>query len=135
MSEVTTDRLVAVLDVITPSITTNTLRAEGEVTFNGLTYFNGNAEFAKSVIFSDEVEFIVPPLFNNDTAGFAVIKEGAKSVRIDFDNPYITTPVVSSTITFEKNEEENNQLKEFNLDLKLDSLETLQLKKPNQFYK
>ena len=37
-------------------------------------------------------------------------------------------------LNIDKNEEENNQLKEFNLDLKLDSLETLQLKKPNQVY-
>ena len=37
-------------------------------------------------------------------------------------------------LDIETNEEDNDALKEFNVDLKLDSLETLQLKKPNQVY-
>ena len=37
-------------------------------------------------------------------------------------------------LNVDKNEEDTDGLKEFNLDLKLDSLETLQLKKPNQVY-
>lgn len=37
-------------------------------------------------------------------------------------------------LDIETNEEDNEALKEFNVDLKLDSLETLQLKKPNQVY-
>jgi len=37
-------------------------------------------------------------------------------------------------LNIDKNEEENDELKEVNLDLNLDSLETLQLKKPNQVY-
>ena len=37
-------------------------------------------------------------------------------------------------LDIETNEEDNDALKEFDVDLKLDSLETLQLKKPNQVY-
>jgi hypothetical protein len=37
-------------------------------------------------------------------------------------------------LDIETNEEDNDELKEFNVDLKLDSLESLQLKKPNQVY-
>ena len=37
-------------------------------------------------------------------------------------------------LDIETNEEDNDSLKEFNVDLKLDSLESLQLKKPNQVY-
>ena len=37
-------------------------------------------------------------------------------------------------LDIETNEEDNDALKEFNVDFKLDSLETLQLKKPNQVY-
>jgi len=37
-------------------------------------------------------------------------------------------------LNIETNEQDNDALKEFNVDLKLDSLETLQLKKPNQVY-
>ncbi len=73
-----------------------------QVTFNGLTFFNASSEFAKSVKFNDTVEFTVPPLFNSDTAGFAVIKAGSNRVDITFDKPYIATPVVNTTITFDK---------------------------------
>ena len=73
-----------------------------QVTFNGLTFFNGDVNFAKSITFSNSVEFTVPPLFNSDTAGFAVIKSGSREVRVTFDNPYVSTPVVSANITFDK---------------------------------
>ena len=44
---------------------------------------------------------MLPPIFNKDTAGFAIIKEGDRRVRVDFDHAYVTTPVVSTSITFE----------------------------------
>jgi len=112
ISEVSTDRLVAGLEIITPNIVTNNLSAEGEVNFNGLTYFGGNVDFAESVKFKNQVEFEVPPLFNNDTAGFAVIKEGSKEVRVSFDAPYMTTPVVTTDITFEKTGEDDSNFNE-----------------------
>jgi hypothetical protein len=74
----------------------------GETTFNGLTFFNANVEFAKSVKFDDVAEFVVPPLFNSDTAGFAVVKAGANKVDVTFDKAYISTPIVNTTISFEK---------------------------------
>ena len=73
----------------------------GESTFSGLTYFNANVDFAKSVKFDDVAEFSVPPLFNSDTAGFAVIKAGGDKVEVVFDRAYISSPVVSATISFE----------------------------------
>ncbi|MEI7688782.1 MAG: hypothetical protein WCI91_01200, partial [Candidatus Nomurabacteria bacterium] len=74
----------------------------GESTFNGLTFFNANVDFAKSVKFEDVAEFAVPPLFNSDTAGFAIVKAGANKVDVTFDNAYIATPIVNTTVSFEK---------------------------------
>ena len=80
-----------------------------ETTFNGLTFFNANVEFAKSVKFSDAVEFTVPPLWNSDTAGFAVIKRGSDRVDVVFDRAYISTPVVNTTIAFDKIKNQNGE--------------------------
>ncbi len=100
-AEIVVDRLVAGLEVITPSITTDTIDVSGQAKFDGLTFFTNAATFDGTVLFGNAVEFTMPPLFNKDTAGFAIIKEGDKKVRIDFDQPYATTPIVTSTMTFE----------------------------------
>jgi hypothetical protein len=71
---------------------------------DGLTYSSDDASSIRSIIFTDQTEFTLPPIFNSDTAGFAVIKAGANKVGITFDTPYITEPIVSTTISFEKND-------------------------------
>ncbi len=47
------------------------------------------------------MEFILPPLFNNDTAGFAVVHEGDRRVEVTFESSYLTQPVVNATVSFE----------------------------------
>jgi F5/8 type C domain len=69
--------------------------------FPGLTFAPDAIKFSTSVVFSGQVEFALPPLFNSDTAGFALIKAGDKRVSVTFDNAYITTPVVNASITFD----------------------------------
>jgi hypothetical protein len=76
-----------------------------EATFSGLTFFEGDAKFIKNVVFNSQVEFTIPPVFNKDTAGFAIIKQGSKKVEITFENPYIAQPVVSANISLEDNRE------------------------------
>jgi hypothetical protein len=61
----------------------------------------GSAEFNGGVIFNESVEFNLPPIFNADTAGFAIIREGANKVEVEFDNEYMATPVVNASITYE----------------------------------
>ncbi|MDO8529927.1 MAG: hypothetical protein Q7S10_00735 [bacterium] len=51
--------------------------------------------------FGPQVEFTLPPVFNKDTAGFAIIKKDSNKVEIVFDNPYIAQPVVNTSISFE----------------------------------
>jgi hypothetical protein len=53
-------------------------------------------------------------------------------VENDDDNIYLDLEI--EDLDIETNKEDNDALKEINVDLKLDSLETLQLKKPNQVY-
>ena len=83
-----------------------------EKTFGGLTFFNADVSFMSQVTFGAQVEFTVPPLFNADTAGFAVIKSGAKKVDVTFDTPYIATPVVNTSVSFE----EGDNVTESNVD-------------------
>ena len=59
---------------------------------------DGIVEFAENIIFKKVVEFEATPIFNNDTAGFALIKEGEKEVRIDFENSYSSIPIISASI-------------------------------------
>ncbi len=67
-------------------------------------YYSGLSEFTDGMTFGSQVEFTVPPLFNSDTAGFAVIKSGDRRVQVTFDNPYIAQPVVNATLSFESND-------------------------------
>lgn len=89
------------------SVTTEAFKATGESSFEGksqfkgLSFFTASTTFDSDVLFGNVVEFILPPLFNTDTAGFALIKEGDKKIRIDFDNEYVATPVVTAQVTFE----------------------------------
>lgn len=93
-AELLVDRITAGLEIITPRLVASAIEA------TALTV-NAGAEFKGLSIFTNTVEFTLPPLFNKDTAGFALIKEGDKKVRVDFDQPYATTPIVTATITFE----------------------------------
>lgn len=71
------------------------LKVLGLAEFNGQTFFQELATFAKKAIFRESVEFEKPPTFNQDTAGFAVIEAGQVSVDITFKQAYETTPVVT----------------------------------------
>jgi len=72
-----------------------------KVKISGLSFADDRTSFTGAVSFGNTVEFTVPPMFNKDTAGFAVIKEGTRKVEVVFDAPYIATPVVNTTISYE----------------------------------
>ena len=75
---------------------------EGETTFNGMTFFNADVSFAQRVVFGGVVEFELAPMFGSDTAGFAVVREGANKVEVVFDTEYTTAPVVNASISFDE---------------------------------
>ena len=89
------------------SVTTQNLKAtgdssfEGKAQFAGLSFFSSTTTFDGAVSFGSAVEFNLPPIFNKDTAGFAIIKEGARKVEVVFEKPYITQPITSASISLE----------------------------------
>lgn len=89
------------------SVTTQNLKAtgdssfEGKAQFAGLSFFSNTTTFDGGVVFGAPVEFNLPPIFNKDTAGFAIIKEGARKVEVVFNQPYIAQPVTSASISLE----------------------------------
>ncbi|MEO5635206.1 MAG: hypothetical protein ABIR14_01290, partial [Candidatus Paceibacterota bacterium] len=106
LSELLTDRIVAGLEIITPKliasdVATTSLLVKGNATFAGLTLLSGDTIFSGNVTFNTGVQFDLAPVFNKDTAGFALVKEGDKSVEVVFEKPYAMTPVVTTSIVYE----------------------------------
>ncbi len=52
-------------------------------------------------VLSDTV-FFGRPYLNNDSGGFALIKEGSKSVTVTFDREYLEQPVITTSISLEE---------------------------------
>jgi hypothetical protein len=90
VSEILTDRLVAGLEIITPKLYAQTIATDGLVSATG-----------EKITISSPVEFVLPPVYNKDTAGYALIKQGDKRVRVTFAQPYVATPIVNVSMTFE----------------------------------
>ncbi len=99
LQSIYTDRIAAAVEILTPTLISDEVRTSN--LYTGLAFFDGEATFNKNVIFNTTAEFVVPPMFSRDTAGFAIVREGDTHVEITFDQPYIVTPVVSVDMTFE----------------------------------
>jgi hypothetical protein len=67
------------------------------------------AYFINDVVFKGNVRFNSTPTFNNDTAGFAVVKQGVDTVRINFGQEYVNTPVVTASIALAKTGDNTTQ--------------------------
>ena len=103
-SEVTTDRLTAAAEVITPKITVDTIQAtklidpfgkilDIEDLISGI--FRNATEFLAKVIFHTDVSFLGHLAFGQDSTGHAIIKAGDTEVEVNFQNAYKNTPVVN----------------------------------------
>ena len=71
----------------------------GDAQFDGNTVFNRLVSFFDTVVFKKDVSFEKAPTFASDTAGFAVIAEGSRSVDVTFDTPYAKQPIVTVSLT------------------------------------
>ena len=89
LSEITTDRVTAGLEVITPKLLADEITVR-DLTASGL-------KVTGLSIFLGDVEFTFVPLFNSDTAGFAVISKGDTEVKIKFDKEYVSAPVFNAS--------------------------------------
>jgi fibronectin-binding autotransporter adhesin len=86
LSEITTDRVVAGLEVITPRLLADTVKV------NTLT-----TSTSQLLAILSDAEFFGTPYFTQDTAGFATVSEGAREVRVSFSKPYMVAPSVNIT--------------------------------------
>lgn len=83
------------------------LAVGGPAEFKGSAVFKAIAEFIGKVIFRNNVEFAGTATFNNDTAGYAIIKEGQGKIEVVFEKPYETVPVINASLSLQqiKNDE------------------------------
>jgi hypothetical protein len=90
------------------------LSSAPQVNSESPTVFNLAVKFFEKVVFKKDVEFANrpkfdkgldisgTPTFNEDTAGFAIIKKGNQSVAIDFDQKYDSPPVITATLSLQQ---------------------------------
>ncbi len=92
------------IKAIEDMLASNALTQTSDISANNLT-INGQSILNGIVTFGGQAIFNTPPVFNQDTAGFAVIKAGSKKVEIVFENPYIAQPVVNTSVSFEDSDD------------------------------
>jgi len=77
------------------------LSVTGVTTLSGGLSVNDVSSIGEALNFLSDAVFFGRPYFNSDTAGFAMIKKGAKSVDIVFEREYLEQPVVNANISVE----------------------------------
>ncbi len=98
----------------------------GGLTVNGLTTLGGGllvdsiGSIGDMLSIQSDVAFIGRPYVNSDTAGFAHVAFGDRSVRVDFDDPYLSTPIVTATVSQAHQEDGQQQVEAENLILSND---------------
>jgi hypothetical protein len=60
--------------------------------------FGKLATFFGETLFKENVSFEKAPTFGSNTAGFAVIEEGAQSVEVKFDEAYVKQPIITVSL-------------------------------------
>ncbi|MDP2730742.1 MAG: carbohydrate binding domain-containing protein [Dehalococcoidales bacterium] len=88
-------------DILTNLNIGGNLTLAGNLAVAGTSQFTGDVSFLKGAIFFDDVGFLGKLTLNQDTAGFATIKQGDQEVQITFGKPYTTIPVVQASLAFD----------------------------------
>jgi hypothetical protein len=70
---------------------------KGNLIIEGPAQFNQQVVFASLAKFQDTVSFSKSPEFNNSTGGYATIKPGDQEVRVEFNQKFATTPIISAS--------------------------------------
>ncbi|MBI2552810.1 hypothetical protein HYW17_05955, partial [Candidatus Uhrbacteria bacterium] len=77
------------------------LRVAGSSIFAGGLQVDTIISLSEMITMVSDVAFFGRPYFNADTGGFAVVKQGAKEVRVEFVQEYLEQPVINVTITLD----------------------------------
>lgn len=64
--------------------------------------FRNSTEFLKGAKFDEGFEVSGQPIFDQDTAGYAIIKKGNQSVEVQFEKKYKVTPVVTASLSVQQ---------------------------------
>ena len=96
---------VTVTPTVTATPTTGGIKLFGDTEISGNLLLKSLTQFWNKVLFKDEVSFEKAPIFNQDTAGFAVINPDDDRVEIKFDKAFGDTPVVNATILIENDDQ------------------------------
>ncbi len=91
------------------------LALQGKLTVKGESLFEKLVTFVSNVIFKGRVTFEKVPVFSQDTAGQAIVKQGADQVRVNFGEKYEAAPQITANLISTSNESEATI---FNQDLK-----------------
>ena len=78
------------------------LTVGGKAQFSGPAMFKAMAEFIDKAIFHNNVEFDGQVTFNQDTAGYAIVKAGADNVVVNFAQEYAQAPVVNASLSLQQ---------------------------------
>src|SRR4030042_4115859 len=65
-------------------------------------FFRNSTEFSKSAKFDEGFQVSGQPIFDQDTAGFAIIKKESQSVEVQFEKKYKVAPVVTASISVQQ---------------------------------
>ncbi|MEK7154302.1 MAG: hypothetical protein AAB792_01975, partial [Patescibacteria group bacterium] len=77
------------------------LSVNGATVLNGGLFVNSVGKAGDAMAILSDVIFFGRPYFNSDTAGFALIKKGAKSADVAFEREYLEQPIVNANISVE----------------------------------
>jgi hypothetical protein len=87
--------------VLGASINKNGLTIDVPAEFKSKSIFDSIVEFVSHVIFRGDVDFLGRPTFNADTGGYATIRQGEDSIRVDFSKEYQYPPIVNASIVID----------------------------------
>lgn len=101
LKNISTDAITVQLDgsILGKLSVGGALRIGGDAQFDGDTVFSKLATFLSDTLFKGKVVFEQVPTFSSNTAGFAVIAEGAQSVTVNFDEAYVKQPIITVSLT------------------------------------
>ncbi|MDR3558932.1 MAG: H-type lectin domain-containing protein, partial [Candidatus Pacebacteria bacterium] len=82
--------------------TSGGLTVGGLAQFNGPAMFKAVAEFVDKVVFHNNVSFEGQVTFNQDAAGYAIVKEGTDNVVVEFSQEYSDAPIVNANVSLQQ---------------------------------
>ena len=85
----------------------NGINVMGMTTLSGGLFVHEISSIEDTIGLMDDVTFFGRPYFNKDSGGFALVKSGATSVEVVFEEEYLVKPIIEASITIDDDSEED----------------------------